>query len=215
MLMRVFLDIETLPPDREGAVTCQRVARCTEEGFRELALDGNYGRVLAIGMIIEGGNGQVLHRGVLGRDRMTMRFHLDEPRTLRAFWKLMGGFNPGRDIVCGHNIMEFDLPFIERRSVIHRVRPTVKFCFARYRSQPICDTMREWAHWSWKQNTSLDELATVLGLATPKQNGVNGSRVYDLFIQGRHQEIADYCLRDVECARSVYYRMNFLGEPSS
>lgn len=213
--MKVFLDIETLPPDIESAVTCQKIARCTEEEFRALALDGNYGRVLAVGIIIEDESGQVLRRGVLGRDRATMRFHVDELRTLRAFWKLMDGFDPGKDIICGHNIMEFDLPFIERRSVIHRVRPTVKFCFARYRSRPICDTMREWAHWSWKQNTSLDELAVILGLESPKQDGMNGSHVYDMFNQGRHQEIADYCLRDVECTRTIYYRMNFLGEPVS
>lgn len=206
MVMRVFLDIETLPPERDEAR--ETPASADEQTYRDLALSGDWGRVLTIGLIIEK-DGREIHRGLLGRERQTMMFHLDEARTLRAFWRLLKGFNPRRDLIVGHNIYDFDLLFLYKRSVIQRVRPTVVLSFARYRSQPIFDTMHEWEKWKWSRKyVSLDELAGILGLESSKQ-GIDGSKVYDKFCTGCHGEIADYCMKDVELVRQVYYRLTF------
>jgi DNA polymerase elongation subunit (family B) len=203
MMRRIFVDIETLPPDKRssGVSLQEELASCTDEDFRRLALDGDYGRVLTIGLIVEHDH-KIIHSGLLGRERQTMMFHLDEARTLRGFWKLLKGFNPNRDLIVGHNVLDFDLPFLYKRSVIHRVRPSVELSFARYRSNPIFDTMHQWNRWSPRRFISLDRLAKVLGL----------SRVYDKFCAGCHTEIADYCMRDVELVRELYYRMSFIGD---
>jgi DNA polymerase elongation subunit (family B) len=205
--MRVFLDIETLPPERDE-LRETHVSADDEEQYRALALDGDWGRVLTVGLIVER-EGREIHRGLLGRERQTGRFHLDEARTLRSFWKLLRDFDPRRDLVIGHNVFDFDLPFLYKRSVVHRVRPTVEFSFARYRSQPIYDTMYEWDKWRWgRRRASLDTLARVLGLESSKGE-MDGSRVYDEFRAGRHERIARYCMRDVELVRGVYQRMTF------
>ncbi len=209
--MKVFLDIETLPPERESSRETPASANDDKE-FRDLALNGDRGRVLTIGLIIEK-DGQETHRGLLGRERQTMMFHLDEARTLRAFWKLLRNFNSRRDLIVGHNIFDFDLLFLYKRSVIHCVRPTLELSFARYRSQPIFDTMHEWDKWRWSRKyASLDSLARVLNLESSKGQGIDGSRVYDKFCMGCHGEIADYCMRDVELVRQVYYRLTFAGD---
>jgi DNA polymerase elongation subunit (family B) len=213
MTKRIFVDIETLPPDKSdsGGRIREEIFSCSDEDFRRLALDGDFGRVLTIGLIMEHDD-QVIHRGLLGRERQTMMFHLDEARTLRAFWKLLKGFNPRRDLIVGHNLFDFDLPFLYKRSVIQRVRPTVELSFARYRSQPIFDTMHQWNKWSPRKYVSLDRLAKILGMESSKGEGIDGSRVYDKFCAGCHGEIADYCMRDVELVRDIYYRMSFTGE---
>jgi DNA polymerase elongation subunit (family B) len=224
----VFLDIDTLPPHEDlrkqlspikvrkllrkrGKVEVDESAECTEEEFRSLALHAEYGRVLSVGVIIER-DGEIIHRGVLGRERQTMMFHLDEVRTLRGFWKLLKGFNVSRDLIVGHNIISFDLPFIEKRSLINRVQPTIKLSYARYRNQPIYDTMQVWGHWNL-QYISLTDLAEVLKIGITKTEGMDGSRVYDRFCEGCHQEIADYCLQDVELVRAIYYRMEYPEGP--
>src|SRR5438477_13016490 len=109
MIKRFFIDIETLPPEEEmrhsitgvvkhklenegGQANNEQVAELTDKQFREMALHGEHGRVLAIGMIVEC-DMEVVHRGLLGRDRITGRFHLDEARTLRSFWKLLRDFD--------------------------------------------------------------------------------------------------------------------------
>jgi hypothetical protein len=206
---RVFLDIETLPPDERAPRAISSDGPVADEEFRGLALDGDWGRVLAIGLVVER-DGVEVHRGLLGRERRTRRFHLDEARTLRAFWKLLRGFDPRRDLVVGHNVFDFDLLFLYKRSVIRRVRPSVELSFARYRSRPIFDTMHEWERWKWQRRyVSLDELARVLGLESSKCEGMDGSKVYEKFCAGCHDEIARYCMRDVELVRQVYYRMVF------
>lgn len=206
MVMRVFLDIETLPPERDSSR--ETPAPADEQEYRNLALSGDWGRVLTVGLIIEH-DGREIHRGLLGRERQTMMFHLDEGRTLRAFWKLLRNFNPRRDLIVGHNIFDFDLPFLYKRSVVHRVRPTMELSFARYRSQPIFDTMYEWDKWRWgRGHTSLDSLAHILGFPSSKLE-MDGSRVYDEFCAGHHDEIACYCMRDVKLVRQIYYRLTF------
>lgn len=210
MVRRVFVDIETLPPDKSTPVASLPVdvAACSDEEYRRLALDGDFGRILTVGVIIEQ-DYQVIHRGLFGRERQTMMFHLDEARTLSSFWKLLRGFNASRDLVVGHNVFDFDLPFLYKRSIIQRVRPTVELPFTRYRSRPIFDTMHQWNKWSPRKYVSLDWLAKILGLESSKGQGIDGSCVYDKFCAGCHQEIADYCMRDVELVRATYYRMVF------
>jgi len=186
----------------------EEIGSCSEEEFRRLALDGDFGRVLTVGVIVEQ-DYQIIHRGLLGRERRTMMFHLDDVRTLRGFWKLLKGFNVSRDHIVGHNVFDFDLPFLYKRSVIQRVRPTVELPFTRYRSRPVFDTMHQWNKWSPRKFISLNRLAKVLGLESSKGQGIDGRLIYDRFCEGCHQEIADYCMRDVELVREIYYRMSF------
>jgi len=227
MTKRIFLDIETLPPTEDARERVERMvereqaeeetplegialAKLIDNRFRELALRAEHGRLLAIGIIVEEGN-RLVHHGVLGRDRSTMRFHTDEARTLASFWRLISSFNLRRDLLIGHNILDFDLPFLCKRSVINRVRPSVDFCFRRYQQQPIYDTMWEWN--KWHKCIKLHELAETFGIESSKADGLDGSRIYDYFLDERHDEIARYCVRDVECVREIYYRMNYLDTP--
>jgi 3'-5' exonuclease len=208
-MLRIYLDLETIPPDRDEPSVGGKLANCSEDEYRHLALNGDYGRILCIGLIVERDD-LVIHHGVLGRERSSGRFHLDESRTLRAFWRLLQDFNPRRDLLIGFNILDFDLHFVCTRSVIRQVKPSYNICFARFRSSPVYDVMWEFTH--WRHRLKLDELAKILGLESSKQNGIDGSTVYDLFLAGRHQEIADYCIRDVELVRKIYRRLNFLSE---
>lgn len=224
--VRVFFDIETVPPDesaragvladieremseKKSPTTTAQIEKMADERFRRLALCAEHGRVLVIGMIVER-EGKVAKRCLIGCDP-SRRFHMDEARTLRRFWSELCGFDCRRDLVVGHNIYDFDLPFLYKRSIIHRVRPSVELSFARYRSQPIFDTICEWEKWG-RQRIGLGRLAGVLEMESSKTNGIDGSRVYDYFIAGRHEEIAAYCGRDVALVRAIYYRMNFLEE---
>lgn len=214
---RFFIDVETVPPAEEYRASInpnlirqlspKAVHLCADEQFRLLALHAEYGRVLAIGVIVEQDQ-QVIRCGVLGRDRGESRFHLDEARTLRGFWKLLADFDARRDLIIGHNVMDFDLPFLYKRSRINRVAPGIHLNFARYRRAPIYDTMREWTHWNPHAGLlSLAHLAEVLKVGIAKTDGLDGSRVYDEFIADNHELIAGYCLQDVKVVRAVYYQM--------
>lgn len=223
--MRVFFDIETVPPDEmvrigiiaeveremneKGTATEDEIKRTSEDRFRHLSLCGEQGRVLVIGMIIERED-KVVKRCLIGCDS-ARRFHLDEARTLRGFWAALRDFDCRYDLLIGHNIFDFDLLFLYKRSIIHSVCPSINFSFARYRSQPVFDTMREWQKWG-RYGITLGRLAEALGLESSKTDEIDGSRVYEHYISGRHEEVAAYCGRDVELVRDIYYRMTFLDK---
>lgn len=205
------IDIETIPaPEPSGLAA---LSAKEQETFFKTALSGDFGRILCIGYSNEDDSGNFA-RGVLGWDEMREEFGGDEASILAEFWRVLRAFSPRRDVLVGHNIFDFDLKFIYKRSVILGVRPSVNLSFARYRNQPIFDTMHEWERWSYRGMVSLDKLAAVLGLASSKEGGVDGSLVYTLFRAGEHKTIRDYCLRDVELTRAIYRRMVFADHPS-
>jgi hypothetical protein len=171
-------------------------------------LNGDFGRLLCIGFIDEPTRGEI-ERGVIGWDAFQGAFHSDERIILAEFWLRMKTFRPNVDRIVGHNIYDFDLKFILKRSIIHGVRPTVDLSFARYRNQPIFDTMHEWERWSYGSKVGLETLAIALGFESSKRNGVNGSQIHSLFEAGEHRAIHDYCLKDVELTQAIYKRMVF------
>jgi hypothetical protein len=177
------------------------------------SLNGDTGRLLCVGYTDEG-CGRKPVKGVLGWNRERGCFSDNEPEILRDFWEMMRTFRPCLDRIVGHNIYNFDLPFIYKRSVICGVRPSIELNFARYRNQPIYDTMCEWDKWNLRHTISLDRLARVLGLESPKTDECDGSRIAELFARGEHKTIRDYCLKDVITTRRIYRRMTFADVPT-
>ena len=202
--MKLFLDIETLPvagsqleiikqfykemQEKKGSLAKNGVN--FETYMRNTSFQGEFGRIFCIGYATDNEEAKCLSG--------------DEKQILKDFWEL------ARDatLFIGHNIMEFDLRFIYKRSIIHQIKPTRDLSFARYRNEPIFDTIKEWEKWS-SQGASLHKLSIALGLASPKEEGIDGSKVYDYYLAGKQDEIIKYCIRDVEATREVYKRITF------
>lgn len=106
----------------------------------------------------------------------------------------------------GHNI-SFDLRFLYQRSVINGVKPSINL----YQdSKPwdgkTVDTMTLWSGYGNK--ISLHNLCKALGIEG--KDDLDGSKVWDYVKEGRIDEVAKYCAKDVERVREVYKRIMFL-----
>jgi len=205
-MKRLFFDIETLPAEgkdveivkqlwedakKKSANSEKKTENTFDNFFRNTSFQGEFGRILCIGYAVEGEPVQCLSG--------------DEKEILKDFWEIA----KDADLFIGHNIMEFDLRFIYKRSIIHNIKPSRELNFARYRNNPIYDTMKEWEKWG-AIGTSLHKLSICLGVTSPKEAGIDGSKVYDFYLDGKAEEIYKYCKRDVEATRSVYERMTFM-----
>jgi DNA polymerase elongation subunit (family B) len=205
-MKRLFFDIETLPAEgkdieivkqlwedakKKSANSEKKTENTFDNFFRNTSFQGEFGRILCIGYAVEGEPVQCLFG--------------DEKEILKDFWEIA----KDADLFIGHNIMEFDLRFIYKRSIIHNIKPSRELNFARYRNNPIYDTMKEWEKWG-AIGTSLHKLSLCLGVTSPKEAGIDGSKVYDFYLDGKAEEIYKYCKRDVEATRSVYERMTFM-----
>lgn len=51
MITRVFLDAETVPPERDDPLVQEKFPDCTEEEFRGLALNPEYGTVIKLRIV--------------------------------------------------------------------------------------------------------------------------------------------------------------------
>jgi 3'-5' exonuclease len=205
-MVKMFFDIETIPSSEEDWETHHKILKKKNGGSGEksektlhalTSFEGTFGRICCIGIIKENDN-QILQKEV---------FRGDEKEILEEFWKS----SVGVERFIGHNIWNFDLPFIYKRSIIQGVRPRF-LNMARYRNTPIYDTLQEWELWSFGKSQSLDTLAKVLGLATSKDK-MDGSMVWPYYQEGRIDEICEYCMKDVELTRQVYYKMTFEEMP--
>lgn len=111
---------------------------------------------------------------------------------------------------CGHNIKEFDMPFICRRMVINGV-PLPSFLDLggkRPWEVPHIDTLEQWRFGDHKHYTSLGLLAEIFGIPSPKDD-IDGSMVAQVYWQERNLErIAKYCLQDVATSAKVLLSMS-------
>jgi len=129
-----------------------------------------------------------------------------ESQALKDFLSLMSDFDPGCDLIVGHNVIGFDLPFIFQRCLANNivVKPFVDL--SEFHVQAVFDTMRAW--WLGGRNrVALDDVAWALGLESSKTSEVEGSRVFELYQAGKLAEILEYNLNDVRVTRRVYERM--------
>jgi hypothetical protein len=190
-----FLDIETVPTEQalhDNGLLDAQLKLDESELIKKLSLSAATAKILCLAYAIEPPD-----------DSPVNILEGDESAILRNFWQIAADC----DLFVGHNVMDFDLRFIYQRSIIHQIKPSRDFSFARFRNNPIYDTMQEWSLWG-REHISLDSLAKALGVPSPKV-GLDGSKVYPYYRDGRLAEICAYCKRDVESVREVYRWLTF------
>nr|WP_205195777.1 ribonuclease H-like domain-containing protein [Chitinophaga sp. Cy-1792] len=112
----------------------------------------------------------------------------------------------------GHNIREFDIPFICRRSVIQQLSlpQSLQLHGMKPWEVPVVDTLHMWRFGDFKHYTSLKLLTAVMGIDTPKDD-IDGSMVGKVFWETKDLErIATYCQKDVLAVAQLLLRFKRL-----
>ena len=124
----------------------------------------------------------------------------DETELLTAFWDLAKHY----DSIVTFNGRGFDVPFLYLRSAQLNVPISRKNWLGyRFATEPHCDLAEQLTFYSVSgrdgaaRKFNLDFYCKAFGIESPKSHGVTGNDVTSMVAEGRHKEIADYCLRDV------------------
>jgi hypothetical protein len=142
----------------------------------------------------------------------------DESAILEDFKKLVEAhFNdPRKNWLCGHNIREFDIPYICRRMIVNNILlPDILQIEGKkpWELKFILDTLELWRFGDYKNFTSLDLLSELLGIETPKDD-IDGSMVGKVFWEENDLErIVKYCNKDVVTLSKVFLKLNQLTLP--
>lgn len=112
----------------------------------------------------------------------------------------------------GHNIKEFDIPYICRRLMINEL-PVPEYLWLHDRKPwevKMFDTLNWWKFGDNKNYISLHLLATVLKIPTSKTD-IDGSKVQEVYYKEKNlQRIVDYCQRDVVVCANIILRYKAL-----
>ncbi len=136
----------------------------------------------------------------------------DEKEILNQFKKICSiFFKDNEKKFCGHNIREFDIPYICRRFLIHQISlPKILADLQDKKpwENPMIDTLQLWKFGEYKHFTSVDLLAHVLGIESPKTD-IDGSEVAKVYWQDKDlNRIAKYCIKDVETVAQIILRLH-------
>jgi 3'-5' exonuclease len=135
----------------------------------------------------------------------------DEAELLRGFSEMLTkSFNdPDRQFLCGHNIKEFDVPYICRRMLIHQMPFPKMFEIEGkkpWETKHLLDTLELWKFGDYKNYTSIKLLTAVFDIPSPKDD-IDGSQVGRVFYEeGDVERIARYCEKDVVAVMQLILR---------
>jgi DNA polymerase elongation subunit (family B) len=216
---RIFLDIETLPPQggnhlariRDGIKPpgqykkpesiAQWLAEngdaMAQEEFQKLGLDGLYGEICVIGWAVNNDPIHTVH---------ATSQHLEREVIVEAFESIQkssidnsGSYRSFSPV--GHNI-DFDMRFLMQRAVRYGipVPPCLRNAFDPEKGRfNVFDTMRVWA--GYKGYTKLKDMSREL--LDDNAADIDGSQVAATWTTDP-QKVVDHCRLDVERVRKLY-----------
>jgi predicted PolB exonuclease-like 3'-5' exonuclease len=128
---------------------------------------------------------------------------IDEKEILSKFFEVMNKAISGSmkaTAMGGHNIKEFDIPYICQRAMINGMME-IPMWFELDGKKPwemnfIIDTFDMWKSGKFRGTGTLQALAAAFGLPNPKMDG-DGANVWEMFAAGEIGKIGKYCMGDV------------------
>lgn len=218
----ILLDIETVSqyaeyeqmPDMWKLLWQEKTAwmindETTPEAFygERASIMAEFGKVICISLGYfkeEGGELRLRLKSFAGHDEKLVITQLVD-----AVAKLMNA-RKMRLWFGGHNIREFDIPYLCRRMLIHQMALPSWLDFQAMKpwEVPMLDTMQLWKFGDYKHFTSLKLLAACLGIPSPKED-IDGSMVGEVYWKEQGLDrIAAYCERDVATVAQLLLRFS-------
>ena len=166
------------------------------------------GKVVAIGIgNADTGRGRVYYEKNDGRAELedgSWTFIGDtEEKFLTEFWELL----PQYERFVTYNGRGFDGPFLMLRSAILGITPTVNLVPYRWSFETHVDLLELITFHGAVRKWNLDFACKAFGITSPKEAGMDGYSVGSYYAEGRLQEIARYCRRDVEATALLYLKL--------
>jgi len=216
----LFLDIETVPqystysdvPEPFNKLWDEksknfREQETAEDVYSRAGIYSEFGKIICISVgIISEKNGRKIRLKSFADD--------NEKVLLENFFDLLNKkFNRNEHVFCAHNGKEFDYPYIARRGLINGLKLPKILDNASKKPWEIkhLDTLELWKFGDYKHYTSLNLLAAVFGIKSPKDDisGADVAKVY--YVEKDLPRIVTYCEKDVLTVAQLL--LCYKGEP--
>ncbi len=220
----LFLDIETVPAFPDYSQLSERMQKLWNKKSERLSSSSNpaveaispdtlytragiyseFGRIICIsvGAFLKG---ELRIKSFAGHDEKVL---------LTEFAELLNKrYNRPEHLLCAHNGKEFDFPYMARRMLVLGIPIPSILDLSGKKPWEVnhLDTMELWKFGDYKNYTSLDLLAAIFNIPTPKDD-IDGSQVADVYYKENDlPRIVHYCTKDVLTVAQIFRR--YRGEP--
>ncbi|QIG90951.1 3'-5' exonuclease [Chryseobacterium sp. POL2] len=210
----LFLDIETVPQnpsytDNDEATQMLWDKKTKNQRKDDITADDFYGE--RAGIMAEFGKIICISIGIVDQAKLKIKsfYNDNEKDLLLEFCQIFNSARLRDVILCAHNGKEFDFPYIARRLLINGIEPPKVFqMFGKKPWEiPHIDTMELWKFGDWKSYVSLELLAHIFNIPTPKDD-IDGSQVAQIYYEEKDLlRIVKYCEKDVLTLCNIFRRM--------
>lgn len=208
----MVIDIETVPqyasyqdvPSHlqdlwEQKTHYQRNAdQSAEEFYEKAGIMAEFGKIICISM------GIFSYQSKKYSLRLKSIYGDDEQEILKKLYNLLDKQAPSL-ILCAHNGKEFDYPYLCRRFLVNGIEIPAQLDISGKKPWEVnhLDTMELWKFGDYKHYTSLNLLAAILNIPTPKDD-IDGSQVRQVYYEEQNlKRIVTYCQKDVVTTSQV------------
>lgn len=212
----LFLDIETVPVKYRYSELSEREKKLwdakwkynseinPEVQYNKAGIYSEFAKVICIGLGYIDKNGQTQPKAISNDNEYELLVEFNN--VLYKFYQhVFKTYNLEYNL-CAHNGREFDFPFLCRRMLINGI--AIPDILKSGRRDMLLDTMEMWKFGDYKHYTSLDLLAYVFGIESPKEE-IDGSMVAEWYYEKKEiEKIKNYCIKDVETLINVYKKLN-------
>lgn len=212
----MVIDIETVPqyanfndvPQHlqdlwEQKTHYQRSAEQSPEDFYEKAgIMAEFGKIVCISL------GIFFQQDKFQHLRIKSFYGNNEADILKDFNSLLEK-QPASLMFCAHNGKEFDFPYLCRRFLINGMKIPKQLELSGKKPWEVnhIDTMELWKFGDYKHYTSLNLLAAILDVPTPKDD-IDGSMVRQVYYEEQNlPRIVTYCQKDVITTAQVLLKL--------
>jgi 3'-5' exonuclease len=222
----IALDIETIPSQepwvkehvtkelsapanyKDADKIAAYIAEKQDEAYRKTSFDGAYNHIICISASIESGEPATFYAEKVDQEATVIQSFYDWLNDQELFWN-SGKQQAVGSCFVGHNVIGFDLKILKQRSVILGIKPPsfIPFNTKPWETNLVFDTMTQWDS-DRQKSIGLDKLCKAMNI--PGKDGMDGSMVYDAWLNGEHDKIKEYCADDVRRVRAVHRKMCFL-----
>lgn len=215
----LFLDIETVPaapaftdlPEdfrelwEKKSAYLRKPEQTAEEVYERAGIYAEFGKIICIsaGYIVKKEGKRIFRVKSFAGD--------DEKALLNEFAEVLTQFYRAKKnaYLCAHNGKEFDFPYTARRMLVNGVK--LPHALNVHGQKPwettFLDTMELWKFGDYKHFTSLNLMALLFGIPTPKDD-IDGSQVAHVYYNEKNlQRIADYCEKDVLTVARIFLKL--------
>jgi len=217
----LFLDVETVPSYPEYKQQPEILRTLWDKKAQQLARNGETSDELynRAGIYAEFGKIVCISLGFFFTLKGKRQFKIksfygeDEHQLLSEFAKILNISTNINKLLCAHNGKEFDFPFIARRMLVNKIKLPKILNIAGKKPWEVkhLDTLELWKFGDYKHYTSLNLLAAIFDIPSPKDD-IDGSMIHAVYWKEKDLDrIKKYCEKDVVTIAQLM--LSYKGEP--